>query len=227
VLRSGRRRGLALATLAAVAALVVWAAQGGPHASSSGVVNQSRGLFSTSTDVDGFFIVQPQEPLTPTDIFVARGQTISIWGQGRINIALARLVQAVEMGDAVAYEWVGSEGEVDARGQPILRRDRAKPGREHCLLNASAPYGSLLAVLTPSDHIVPSTVRSLAMDSQVFVVGAHLETTAQAAGFITLAVNDVYLDREGCDPEEFAAGREAGAYFRDNVGFFTVRMQVR
>jgi len=222
-----RRRGFWIAGVAAGAALLIWLAQGPPEAGPSGVVSESRGLFSTSTDVDAFFVVHPQEPLLSTGVFVARGKTLSVWGEGRINIALARLVEAAQAGEDFTYEWVGPPGEVDARGLPLLRQDRGRPGRERCLLNASAPYGALMVILAPSDRIAPSTVRSLAADREVFVVGSHVETTTQTSGYVTLAVNDVYLDREECDPEEFTAGRDPGAHYTDNIGFFTARIQVR
>lgn len=218
-----------LAAGAAIAAVAVWIASGGlsgPRAGPFGLVNERRGLFTTASDVDGFFVVHPQEPIMPTGIFVRRGQSISAWADGSVNIALARLVEAVGAGDAVAYEWVGPAGEVDGRGQPILRADRAHAGRERCLLNRAYPYGTLLLLVTPADRPLPGAARALVPDREIFSVGAHLEAVAPVAGYLSLGVNDVYLDREECDPEEFAAGRQAGAYFRDNVGFFSARLRV-
>lgn len=224
-----RKRGLALAAFAAVAAMAVWGIQVGRSsrdARPAGMVSESRGLFSTSTDVDGFFVVHPQDPLLQTGIFVKRGQKLSAWGEGRINLALASLVEAAQAGDSAAYEWVGPEGEIDSRGLPVVRRDRARAGREQCLLHRAYPYGALLAMITPSDRIAPGTARTLAEDREVFVVGTHLDTALQVSGYLTLGVNDVYLDRPECDPEAVAAGRDPGAFFRDNLGFFTVRLRV-
>lgn len=224
------RRGLIFAGVAALAALGVWLLSGGisgVRTGRSGLVHESRGLFSTAGEVDGFFVVHPQEPLAPTGIRVRPGQTISVSAQGRVNIALARLVEAMEAGDGVAYAWVGPRGEVDPRGLPVLRRDRGRPGRERCLVNAAFPYGALLALLTPSERITPGTARGLRPDREIFAVGSHLETRAELGGFLSLAVNDIYLDREECDPDAFAAGRDPDAFFRDNIGFFSVRVEVR
>lgn len=227
----GRRgRGLVLAGVAALAALVVWAAGGGVgavQAVPTGLVQESRGLFSTSTDVEGFFVVHPQQPLTPTDIFVNPGQTVSIWADGRVNISVARLVEAATAGDDDAYEWVGAEGEVDALGQPSLRRDRGRPGREQCLVNPAYPYGALLLIIAPSDRITTTAARRMEPDQAIFPTGTHLEVRVGVGGYLTLAVNDVYLDQEACDPEAFASGRDPGAFFRDNIGFFSTRIRVR
>jgi hypothetical protein len=224
-----RRRHLAIAAIAAVAALALWLPRRprlDEAAGSTGLFSQGAGPFSATMSANGFFVVHPQEPLVPTGVRVTAGQSLSIWGEGQINVALASLVEAARSGDEFAYEWVGPAGEVDARGLPILRRDRARPGREQCLLHREAPYGALLAMITPSDRVVPGTVRDLEMDAEVFVVGTHLETTAQANGYLILGVNDVYLDEAVCDPEAVAAGREPGVFYRDNIGFFTARVLV-
>jgi len=224
-----RRTGLALAALATIGALAIWLPQRtslGRVTGPSGLVSQGVGPFSTTPNVNGFFVVHPQEPLIPTNIHVTEGQSLSMWGEGRVNVGLASLVAAAERGDENAYDWVGPAGEVDASGFPVIRQDRGLPGRERCLLSQAAPYGALLAIITPSDRIVPATVRSLTMDTDVFVVGTHLETTVQTSGYLTLAVNDVYLDRAECDPASAEAGRDPGTFYRDNIGFFTVRLSV-
>jgi hypothetical protein len=223
------QKGLAIAAFAAIAALAIWIPQKNRmdrFAGPSGIVSEDVGLFSAATSINGLFIVHPQTPLIPTEISVARGQSLSIWGEGSVNVALASLVEAARANDAFAYDWVGPAGEVDARGLPMIRRDRGRPGRESCLLSKEAPYGALLAMIVPSERVVPGTVRSLTMDTDLFVVGEHFETTAQVGGYLVLGVNDVYLDREECDPEAFAAGREPGVFYRDNIGFFTARVAI-
>lgn len=94
-------------------------------------------------------------------------------------------------------------------------------------MNSAFPYGALMLLIAPTDRITPATARGLAPGTEIFVVGSQVETRARVSGYLTLGVNDVYLDREECDPEEFAAGRQAGAFFRDNIGFFSVRIRVR
>ena len=225
-----RAGGLLIAVLAGLAGFMIWTASGGQprlHTTGSGIVRESRGLFSTSSDLDAYLVVHPQQPLAATGLHVRRGQSVLVEAEGHINIALARLVEAVEAGDEVAYEWVGPEGEIDATGQPILRQDRARIGREGCLLNRRFPYGALLVALTPTDRPTPGSVRGLREGREVFGVAEGLRFTAESDGFLTLGVNDVYLDERECDPEAFDAGRVASAFFRDNVGFFSVRMEVR
>lgn len=225
-----RTGGLVIAILAGIAGFAIWTASGGQprlQTVGSGIVQESRGLFSTSTDLDAYLVVHPQQPLAATGLEVRRGQSVLVEAEGHINIALARLVEAVEAGDEVAYEWVGPEGEIDATGQPILRQDRARVGREECLLNRRFPYGALLLVLTPTDRPTPGSVRELREGREVFGVGEGLTFTAESDGFLTLGVNDVYLDERECDPDAFDAGRVAGTFYRDNVGFFSVRIEVR
>ena len=223
------RKGLAVAVFAGIAALAIWLPQRssmGRIAGPSGLVSEDVGLFSASSTVNGLFIVHPQAPTIPTQVSVTRGQRLVIWGEGSVNVGLASLVEAAQAGDELAYDWVGPAGEIDARGMPVIRRDRGRPGRELCLLSREAPYGALLAMVVPNERIAPGTVRSLVMDRDLFVVGDHIEVTTQVGGYLVLGVNDVYLDREECDPEEFAAGREPGVYYRDNIGFFTARILV-
>jgi hypothetical protein len=81
-------------------------------------------------------------------------------------------------------------------------------------------------MIVPSDRVAPGTVRSLTLDRDLFVVGTRLQTTARLSGYLIFGVNDVYLDRQECDPEGFQSGREAGVFYRDNIGFFTVRLVV-
>jgi len=223
------QKGLAVAAIAGVAALAIWLPQRNSMdriAGPSGLVSEDVGLFSASSTVNGLFIVHPQAPVVPTQVAITRGQRLVIWGEGSVNVGLASLVEAAQSGDELAYDWVGPAGEVDARGMPIIRRDRGRPGRELCLLSRDAPYGALLAMIVPSERIAPGTARSLTTDRDVFVVGDHLEITAQVSGFLVLGVNDVYLDRQECDPEDYAAGREPGVFYRDNIGFFTARIVV-
>lgn len=223
------RRGLLIAAIAALAALGIWLTQANRMdriAGPAGLVSEDVGLFTATTSVDGLFVVHPQAPMIPTRVSVTRGQSLRMWGEGSVNVGLASLVEAARAGDELAYDWVGPAGEVDARGVAIIRRDRGKPGRELCLLSRDAPYGALLAMIVPSERIAPGTARSLTPDRDIFVVGDHLEITAQVSGFLVLGVNDVYLDREECDPEAFAAGREPGVFYRDNIGFFTARISV-
>jgi len=224
-----RRKGLVVAGIGATAALALWMVQSNRMdrvAGPSGLVTEDVGLFSASTSLNGLFVVHPQSPLIPTNVPVVRGQRLVIWGEGSVNVGLASLVEAAQAGDELAYDWVGPAGEIDARGMPIIRRDRGRPGRELCLLSRDAPYGALLAMIVPNERIAPGTARSLTVDRDIFVVGSHLEITTQVAGYLILGINDVYLDREECDPEAFEAGREPGVFYRDNIGFFTARIAV-
>ncbi len=228
--RRVRTRGLLVAGLAALAGLAVWLMSGGQpsvRGGQVGIIHESRGLFSTATDVAAFFVVYPQQPFMPTGIRVKRGQTISIWAEGRTNVGLARLVEAAQVGDDVAYEWVGPDGEIDATGQPVLRQDRGRPGREQCLVNGSFPYGSLLLLISPTERVTPGTAREFEPGREIFAAGSQLETKAEINGFLVLGINDVYLDREECDPEWHAAGRNPNIFFLDNIGFFSARVQVR
>jgi len=225
-----KKRHLLLAGIAAIAGLAVWLASGGqPELRSGeyGIVRESRGLFSTATDVHAFLVVHPQEPFRPTGIRTVAGQKVSVWADGRINVGLAALVAAVEDDSVEPYQWVGPEGEVDATGQPVIRRDLGLPGRERCLLQPAFPYGSLLLLVSPTDRPTPGTARDLKPGREAFVVGPRLEVEARDAGYLVLAVNDVYLDREECDREAFEAGIHANKYFLDNIGFFSVRLQIR
>lgn len=228
--RRARRRGLLVAGLAAFAGLAVWLVSGGQpgvRSGHAGLIRESRGLFSTATEVDAFFVIHPQQPFIPTGIRVSSGQTISIWAQGHINVGLARLVQATQTGEDVGYEWVGPDGEIDSTGQPILRQDRGRPGRERCLVNGSFPYGSLLLLISPSERVTPGTARDFEPGQEIFAAGSHLETKAEIGGFLILGINDVYLDRDECDPDWLAAGRNPNSFFLDNIGFFSARVQIR
>jgi hypothetical protein len=225
-----RKRHLVMAGTAAVAGLGLWLISGGqPELRSGqyGIVRESRGLFSTSSDVHAFLVVHPQEPFRPTGIRVEAGQKVSAWADGRINVGLATLVAGAEDGNVEPYEWVGPEGEVDATGQPVIRRDRGLPGRERCLLQAAFPYGSLLLLVSATDRPIPGSVRDLRPGREAFVVGSELEVDVGVAGYLVLAVNDVYLDREDCDPAAFRAGSHANKHYLDNLGFFSVRLQLR
>lgn len=224
------KRHLAMAGVAAIAGVVVWLASGGQPGLRSGefgVVRESRGLFSASTDVHAFIVVHPQQPFRPTGIEVERGQRVSVWADGRINIGLAGLVAAVEDDDVDPYDWVGPDGEVDATGQPVIRRDRGLVGRERCLIQRAFPYGSLMLLISPTDRPTPGTARRLEPGEQAFVVGSHLELEVQARGHLILAINDVYLDSRDCDEAAFDAGVHADKYFLDNIGFFSVNLQMR
>jgi len=225
-----RAGGLILAGLAALAGVTIWVSTGGQpefQASVAGFVQESRGLLSTSSDLDAYLVVHPQQPLVPTSLRVRRGQSVTVRAEGHVNIALARLVEAVEAGDEVAYEWVGPAGEIDSTGQPILRPDRARAGREGCLVHREFPYGALLLVLSRTDRLTPGAVRDLAAGREVFSVGDGLTLTAASDGFLTLGLNDVYLDRRECDPEAFDVGTAASSFFRDNIGFFSVSVEIR
>lgn len=229
--RSRRTQGLALAVLAAFAGLVVWIMGGGLpdfRAERYGLVHESRALFSSATDVSAFLVVHPQQPFLPTDIRVEAGGRLEAWADGRINIGVARLVEAVQTGDVEAYDWVGPAGEIDATGQPILRADRGVPGREECLLNRAFPYGALLLAVSPNSRLTPAEARELVPGREIFAVGTHLDVEAGSDGYLFLGVNDVYLDRPECRPDETpGAGRDADIFFLDNIGFFSVRLGVR
>jgi len=109
----------------------------------------------------------------------------------------------------------------------VIRRDRGLPGRERCLIQSAFPFGSLLLLVSPTDRPTPGTARDLEPGQEAFVVGSHLEVETGARGYLILAVNDVYLDREECDRAAFEAGVHANKYFLDNIGFFSVRLQTR
>ena len=225
-----RKRHLALAGAAAIAGVAVWLASGGQPGLRSGefgVVRESRGLFSAATDVHAFLVVHPQEPFRPTGIRAEAGQTISVWADGRVNIGLAGLVAAVQDDAVEPYDWVGPDGEVDAAGQPVIRRDLGLAGRERCLIQPAFPYGALMVLVSPTDRPTPGTARELRPGQEAFVVGSHLEVDVAERGYLVLAVNDVYLDKEECDPAAFASGVHANKYFLDNIGFFSVRVQTR
>lgn len=225
-----RKRHLALAGVAAIAGIAVWLASGGQPGLRSGefgVVRESRGLFSASTDVHAFLVVHPQEPFRTTGIQVEPGQRVSVWADGRINIGLAGLVAAAEDDDVDPYAWVGPDGEVDAAGQPIIRRDLGLAGRERCLIQPAFPYGSLLLLISPTDRPTPGTARQLEPGQEAFAVGTHLQLDARAHGYLVLAVNDVYLDERECDEAAFDAGVNANKHFLDNIGFFSVNVQLR
>lgn len=225
-----RTGGLILAGLAALAGFAIWVTSGGQpdiQTSVAGFVQESRGLLSTTSDLDAYMVVHPQQPLVRTALEVRRGQSVAVRAEGHVNIALARLVEAVEAGDEVAYEWVGPAGEIDPTGQPILRPDRARAGRENCLVHREFPYGALLLVLSQTDRLTPAAVRDLRAGHEVFAVGQELALTAETDGFLTLGLNDVYLDRRECDPQAFDEGTAANSFFRDNIGFFSVSLEIR
>jgi len=225
-----RKRHLLLAGVATIAGVGLWLASGGQPALRNvqhGLVHESRGLFSAVTDVLAFLVVHPQEPFRATGIRVQEGRKVAAWADGRINVGLASLVAAVENDRVEPYEWVGPEGEVDATGQPVIRRDLGLPGRERCLLQSEYPYGSLLLFVSPTEHLTPATARELRPGREVFLIGPELEVEVPESGYLVLAVNDVYLDRRDCDPESFDAGVHANKYYLDNIGFFSVRVQLR
>jgi len=225
-----RKKHFLFAGVAMIAGIGLWLASGGQpslRTGQHGIVRESRGLFSAVTDVHAFLVVHPQEPFRATGIRVEAGRGVSAWADGRVNVGLAALVAAVEDDRVEPYEWVGPEGEVDATGQPVIRRDLGLPGRERCLLQSTFPYGSLLLFVSPTEHVTPDVARGLTPGREVFLVGAELEVEVEKSGYLVLGVNDVYLNRPECDPEAFEAGVHANKYYLDNIGFFSVRLQLR
>lgn len=225
-----RKRHFLFAGVATIAGVGLWLATGGQpelRSGQHGVVRESRGLFSAVTDVHAFLVVHPQEPFRTTGIRVEPGRKVVAWADGRINVGLASLVAAVEDDRVEPYEWVGPEGEVDATGQPVIRRDLGLPGRERCLIQSEYPYGSLLLLISPTENLTPATARELRPGHEAFLIGRELEVETEGKGYLVLAVNDVYLDRPECDPEAFDAGVHANKYYLDNIGFFSARLQLR
>lgn len=130
-------------------------------------------------------------------------------------------LQRVQHGQVSTYEWLSPAGE------PSSRADLGRASREQCLLNQQFSFGSLLMAVAPAERLTPAESRAMVPNVSLFPVPGGTTITVPRSGSLHFAVNDVYIDDRACDPQLYDKHVDPRVFFGDNLGFFSVQLQVR